>query len=184
MIFSSIPGERGLPSVGGAASIQSRLSSLLAIGLMSVLGLGMLAWYYSSAITRHASAHQSARDASKARVQGDVPLPGLGPMDLPRAPIAETPRDTTSSLAGNQVADAPATTPSMAATITTAKRGAGIENAALSLEAKGSNETVTRSRLAKANPRRTTAQKARMATLKKRTIQAPSPRPVELSLEQ
>src|SRR3984885_1204358 len=64
----------------------------------------------------------------------------------------------------------------MAATITTANSGAGIENAALPVLENGSNDTVTKSRLAKAKPRRTIAQRMRSATFRKRIIQASSAR--------
>jgi type IV secretion system protein VirB10 len=82
--FASIAGERGLPSVSGAASMQSRISTLLAIGLMSVLGLGMLGWYYSRAITGQTRAQQSAQGASRGHTQGDVPLPSLGVIESPQ----------------------------------------------------------------------------------------------------
>jgi hypothetical protein len=91
--FSKVEGERDLPSVGGAGSLQSRVSSLMAVGLMSVLGLGMLAWYYSRAITRQSHAQQGAQAAAKSRVQGDAPLPSLGRIEAPRlaaAPGADT----------------------------------------------------------------------------------------------
>jgi len=84
MSFASVSGERGLPSVSGAGSMQSRVSSFMAVGLMSVLGLGMLAWYYSRAITRQTHLQQSAQAASKSRAQGDAPLPSLGRIDPPR----------------------------------------------------------------------------------------------------
>ena len=84
MSFANVAGERGLPTVGGAGSVQARVSSIMAIGLMSVLGLGMLGWYYSHAIARQSHAQQSAQAASKSRAQGDAPLPSLGRIDLPR----------------------------------------------------------------------------------------------------
>ena len=71
--------------------MQSRVSSVMAIGLMSVLGLGMLAWYYSRAINRQAHAEQSAQVASKSRARGEAPLPSLGrigPTPLAAAPGA------------------------------------------------------------------------------------------------
>ena len=80
-----------MPSVGGTASVQSRISSLLAIGLMAALGLGMLAWYYSRAITRHPSAHLN-QNAARTRAQDDAPLPSLGPIEAPQAPVAEAAR--------------------------------------------------------------------------------------------
>jgi type IV secretion system protein VirB10 len=94
--FARVEGERGLPSVSGAASLQARASSIMAVGLMSVLGLGMLAWYYSRAITRQTHAQQSAQAASKSRAQGDAPLPSLGrieppPMVAPQVPFGSAP---------------------------------------------------------------------------------------------
>jgi type IV secretion system protein VirB10 len=82
--FATVDGERGVPAVSGPGSMQSRLSSVLAVGLMSILGLGMLAWYYSRAITRQTHAQQSAQAESKRRAQGDAPLPALGRIDPPR----------------------------------------------------------------------------------------------------
>jgi type IV secretion system protein VirB10 len=83
---TSVRGERDVTAVDRAPSIQSRISSLLAIGLMSVLGLGMLTWYYANAMTRQSRAQQSARTLSTSRAQGDMPLPGLGRIDPPPPP--------------------------------------------------------------------------------------------------
>jgi type IV secretion system protein VirB10 len=80
---TSVEGERGATAVSRASSIQSRISSLLAIGLMSVLGLGMLTWYYANAMTRQGRARQSARTLSTSRAQGEMPLPSLGRIDPP-----------------------------------------------------------------------------------------------------
>jgi type IV secretion system protein VirB10 len=79
---STVHGERSA-TVNHAPSVQSRISNLLAIGLMSVLGLGMLTWYYSNAMTRHSRARQEAQSSSIKRVQGDMPLPSLGRIDPP-----------------------------------------------------------------------------------------------------
>jgi type IV secretion system protein VirB10 len=83
---TSVRGERDVTAVNRAPSIQSRISSLLAIGLMSVLGLGMLTWYYANAMTRQSRAQQSARTLSTSRAQGDMPLPSLGRIDPPPSP--------------------------------------------------------------------------------------------------
>jgi type IV secretion system protein VirB10 len=80
---SSVPGERDTTAVNRAPSIQSRISSVLAIGLMSFLGLGMLTWYYANAITRQGRARQSAQTLSTNRAQGEMPLPSLGRIDPP-----------------------------------------------------------------------------------------------------
>ena len=83
---NAVRGERNATAVHRAPSVQSRISSVLAIGLMSVLGLGMLTWYYASAITRQSRARQSAQALSTNRAQGDAPLPSLGRIDPPPPP--------------------------------------------------------------------------------------------------
>jgi type IV secretion system protein VirB10 len=79
----AVQGERGAATVNRASSVQSRISSILAIGLMSALGLGMLTWYYANAVTRQNRAWQSARDLSTSRAQAEMPLPSLGRIDSP-----------------------------------------------------------------------------------------------------
>jgi type IV secretion system protein VirB10 len=83
---NEVRGERDATTVSRASSMQSRVSSVLAIGLMSVLGLGMLTWYYAKAITRQSRMQQSAQAASTNRAQGDMPLPSLGRIDPPAPP--------------------------------------------------------------------------------------------------
>ena len=83
-----VHGERS-ETVSRAASLQSRASNVLAVGLMSALGLGMLAWYYANAVTRQDRARQNAQSLSRKQVQGDMPLPSIGRIDPP--PPAATP---------------------------------------------------------------------------------------------
>jgi type IV secretion system protein VirB10 len=85
---NEVRGERDATTVSRASSMQSRVSSVLAIGLMSALGLGMLTWYYAKAITRQSRAQQSAQAASTNRAQGEMPLPSLGRIDPPAPPPA------------------------------------------------------------------------------------------------
>jgi type IV secretion system protein VirB10 len=85
---TGVRGERDATVVNRAPSVQSRISSVLALGLMSVLGLGMLTWYYAGAITRQSRARQSAQTASTNRAQGEMPLPSLGRIDPPAPPSA------------------------------------------------------------------------------------------------
>lgn len=85
---NSVRGERDATAVDRAPSVQSRISSVLAIGLMSALGLGMLTWYYANAITRQSRARQSAQTSSTSRAQGETPLPSLGRIDPPAPPSA------------------------------------------------------------------------------------------------
>jgi type IV secretion system protein VirB10 len=85
---STVRGERDGTTLRQPPSVQSRISNVLAISLMSVLGLGMLTWYYANAMTRQSQARQSVQAASARRAQGDMPLPGLGRIDPPPPPPA------------------------------------------------------------------------------------------------
>src|SRR5271165_2228366 len=87
---TGVRGEREA-TVAHATSLQSRASNLLAIGLMSALGLGMLAWYYANAVTRVNRARQSAQALSSKQAQGDLPLPSIGRIDPPPPAAANTP---------------------------------------------------------------------------------------------
>jgi len=78
-----IAGDRGIPSINRARSIQSRVSSLSAITLMSVLGVGFLTWYYARAFTSPHQAQHAAELATKKRAQGEMALPALGPIRTP-----------------------------------------------------------------------------------------------------
>jgi type IV secretion system protein VirB10 len=80
---AEVRGERGRATLAQAPSMQSRVSNILAIGLMSVLGLGMLSWYYANAMNRQGHARQSAQVLSAKRAQGEMPLPSLGRIDPP-----------------------------------------------------------------------------------------------------
>lgn len=76
-----VAGERGIASVNRTRSLQSRVSNLLAMGLMLSLGIGLLTWYYSRTFARQAQAQQTAQAASAAKAQGEMPLPALGPVE-------------------------------------------------------------------------------------------------------
>jgi type IV secretion system protein VirB10 len=120
---SAVRGERDATAVNRAVSVQSRISSILALGLMIILGLGMLTWYYANAMNRQSRVRQSAKAQSTNRAQGELPLPSLGridppPPELPASPIAPSPLTlpeipleastlTTASTAGNVPGAAP-----------------------------------------------------------------------------
>ncbi|HEY2463553.1 MAG TPA: type IV secretion system protein VirB10, partial [Steroidobacteraceae bacterium] len=85
---SSVHGERSSAALAQPPSLQSRVSNILAMGLMSVLGLGMLGWYYANAMSRQSHARQAAQASTAKRAQGgDMPLPSLGRIDPPAAPM-------------------------------------------------------------------------------------------------
>jgi len=76
-IEDSVRGERGQPFVSATRSLQSRVSSIMACGLMIIMGAGMLTWYYTNALSRQARAKLSAQTAVSHRAQGEMPLPAL-----------------------------------------------------------------------------------------------------------
>lgn len=84
----AVRGERTTAIVHAARSAQSRVSSLLAAGLMITLGLSALGWYYAHALTRMSRARQQAQLASTSRAQGEMVLPSLGRIEPPTVIVA------------------------------------------------------------------------------------------------
>jgi type IV secretion system protein VirB10 len=81
-----VVGERGATLVNRATSVQSRLSSVLALSLMSFLGIGSLTWYYANSMTRQSRERRSAQNESATHAQGDAVLPSIGRIDPPPPP--------------------------------------------------------------------------------------------------
>ena len=79
----SVEGERGIASVNAARSLQSRVSNLLAIALMSTLGVGLLGWYYAHTFTHQGEVKRAAQAHSRAQAAGEMALPSLGKIDPP-----------------------------------------------------------------------------------------------------
>lgn len=76
--FRTVAGERSTAAVHRVRSLESRVSNLMAVGLICALGFGLLVWYYSAALRRPAHAAESARALAVSRAQGEMPLPSLG----------------------------------------------------------------------------------------------------------
>ena len=93
----SIAGERHIPSVNRIRSLQSRVSTLLAIVVMCALGAGLLGWYYTHAFNRD----RGPAASTKQRSQGEPFLPQLGaiPRSEPKV-AAESPSDNVARLLG------------------------------------------------------------------------------------
>ena len=83
---AQVIGERGISSINRGRSLQSRITNLLAVGLMSVLGLGLLGWYYAHTFAAESAARRSGQAALKRKASGSVPLPPLGPLRGPASP--------------------------------------------------------------------------------------------------
>ncbi len=86
-----VVGERGIPSINRSLSLQARISHVLAIGLMVTLGIGLLTWYYTQALSRPARVERESELAGQRKAQGDMVLRPLGRVEapLPRAPVGE-----------------------------------------------------------------------------------------------
>ena len=99
--FENVVGERGIPALDRTRSLQSRMTSALAIGLMSALALGFLAWYYTQTFAKRAEAQEEAKTSTRTKAQGEMSLPPLGRIDPPTVervlgPAPTLPDETTS----------------------------------------------------------------------------------------
>lgn len=85
----TVRGERSISSVNAARSLQARVSNVLAMGLMSVLGLGFLGWYYVHTFARQTEVKRTAQNASRNQAAGEMALPSLGRIDPPAPTLAQ-----------------------------------------------------------------------------------------------
>src|SRR6185437_13223602 len=85
---SSVAGERGISSINRARSLQSRITNLMAMGLMSALGLGFLGWYYAHTFSMQSQARRTAQNATNQQAAGNMPLPPIGPITPPSSQAA------------------------------------------------------------------------------------------------
>jgi len=84
-----IAGERGIPSVNRMRSMQSRVTSVLAVGFISLMTLGLLAWYYTHTWQKTHDAGDRARTASQRRALGEMTLPPLPHLQPPHPKSAD-----------------------------------------------------------------------------------------------
>jgi len=95
---ATVQGERAIPSVNRERSIQSRISSALALGTIVLLGAGFLFWYYNTQYAKTHDAELAAKKAAAARAAGEMKVPPLGRIDPPRPAENTTPVATNSTL--------------------------------------------------------------------------------------
>ena len=76
-VHDTVVGERSIASVNAPSSLQTRISHLLAMGLMSTLGLALLGWYYAHTWTHQAQARKVAENTSRNQAVGEMALPSL-----------------------------------------------------------------------------------------------------------
>src|SRR2546421_6437431 len=79
----TIVGERTITSVYRAASLQTRLSNLLALALVSSLAVGFLGWSYPRILSARTQPEKTARAARESTAQGEMKLPPLGRVEPP-----------------------------------------------------------------------------------------------------
>lgn len=85
---SPVAGERGISSINRGRSLQSRITNLMAMGLMSALGLGLLGWYYAHTFSMQSQARRTAQNATNQQAAGNMPLPPIGPITPPSSQAA------------------------------------------------------------------------------------------------
>jgi type IV secretion system protein VirB10 len=106
-----IAGERGIPSVNRLRSMQSRVTNVLAIGFVSLMTLGLLAWYYAHTWQKAHDTRDRARTATQQRAQGEMKLPPLPRLQGPR------PMPPASNASGSSLWGAPPPAPTSASTV-------------------------------------------------------------------
>lgn len=83
---AAVRGERANFISRSARSLQSRMTSLLAAGLMTSVGAGMLAWYYSEALSRPVARRVPAQASLSAPAGEGMTLPTFVAAASPRMP--------------------------------------------------------------------------------------------------
>ena len=83
----SIAGERGTAAVNRPPSLQSRVSNLLAMGLMGAMALGLMGWYYMNVFASRSAAGETAQSTARDKARGEMVLPPLGRVDPPPPPM-------------------------------------------------------------------------------------------------
>jgi type IV secretion system protein VirB10 len=81
-----VQGERANFIASSARSLQSRMTSVLAAGLMTSVGVGMLVWYYAEALSRPVAGRAPTQASLPAPAGQGVTLPTFVAVGSPRMP--------------------------------------------------------------------------------------------------
>ncbi|CAA9891716.1 conserved hypothetical protein [Candidatus Methylobacter favarea] len=96
-----VAGERRIPSVSQAQSVQSKLNNIFAIGLIVLLGGGFLTWYYSNIAAKQKLTEDAKRKQQAQLLQANGSLPKLGAVPFPTQPQPAAPKPPEPLNAGN-----------------------------------------------------------------------------------
>ncbi|MGB6487331.1 MAG: type IV secretion system protein VirB10 [Steroidobacteraceae bacterium] len=120
-----VHGERANFIASGARSLQSRMTTMLAAGLMTSVGAGMLAWYYAEALSRPASVNASVRAPLPEAAGEGMTLPTFEAVAPPRAPRLTPPGESVLSTA--TIAALPSSGTGQASSVTAPPLNPGLE---------------------------------------------------------
>src|SRR5579863_1339574 len=116
-VNEDVAGERRAPVIAQALSLQTRFSNYLALGLIAIVGVALLLWYYTHAVTP--KGHPAVRHGMPKATSDDVPVPSLGPIRMPLlatsvvdGPSRERNADSQDAVATAPAPDASVLTPS------------------------------------------------------------------------
>jgi type IV secretion system protein VirB10 len=91
-IEDEVTGERTIPTVNKAQSVQSKINNFLGVAMLVLVGVGVLYFYYSHALSRQERVADAKRKQLEQQTQGDGNLPRLGAIPFPtQATPAPTP---------------------------------------------------------------------------------------------
>jgi type IV secretion system protein VirB10 len=82
-IEDEVAGERTIPTVNKAQSVQSKINNFLGIAVLVLVGIGVLYFYYSHAFNRQERIAETKRKQLEQQTQGDGNLPRLGAIPFP-----------------------------------------------------------------------------------------------------
>jgi type IV secretion system protein VirB10 len=115
--------ERGVASMSTARSLQSRLSSMLALLLCAGVAVGLLVWYYGGILARR---HGAATHNPPPAAVADSALPPLGLVADPRTAAASEPGPAIDRVFANSVAEPPTEAVPLAAVAVMPSNGARV----------------------------------------------------------
>jgi type IV secretion system protein VirB10 len=119
----SVKGERSMPFVNRMHSTQTRVANAMILGLVCVVGIAFLSWYYITQVGKLGDADKAQKAALAKRASGDQKFPALGRVEPPRPVPPKAASSAQVAMTSAVFGGAPPPLPDMQAT-TPAPRGA------------------------------------------------------------